>query len=76
MKGDAAGCEAVDVRGSDVVCAEAFEFGAEIVDANEKDVGLLGCEGDLCGGGAEKEAKGDERTSHVLLLLVSVLLDC
>ena len=70
MKGDAAGCEAVDVGGLNIVGTEAIEFWSEIVDTNEKDVGLLGCGGKLCGDGAEKEAKGDEGANHVLLLLV------
>ena len=74
MKGDASGCEAVDVGGLDIVNAEAFEFWSEIVDADEEDVGLLGCVGDLCGDGADKEAKGDEGANHVLLLLVRLFL--
>ena len=75
MECDPSGREAVDVWGLDVVGAEAFQFWSEIVDANEEDGGGLGCGDELGGEGAEKEAKGDEVASHVLLLQVKLFLD-
>lgn len=39
-EGAAAGGEGVDVWRVDVVGTEAFKFGAEVIDADEEDVGF------------------------------------
>lgn len=51
-KGTAAGCESINVRRLNVIDSKALQLGAEIIDANEKDV-LFGGEK---GGGGDKES--------------------